>query len=209
MARGSFDASGAQFDLGELARCHLLCLPHTASSRAGLPVLERLYGTLLADPAARVLWRPQPEPPSHWGGFAAGSTQIRETEARVRGGLGTIAAARLAMQLARMPGHVLARRRWEALIPRQGIGYVLTLGSARAVERTAASVSGTELLGALEAWFVTQDCGEAWVDTELQNRRAHGFYLRHGYVEVARDFGQVLLKKPLDASSMALPARSR
>jgi len=209
MARGPFDLGDAQLDVGELARCHLLCLPHTASSRAGLSVLERLYGALLADPAARVVWRPHPQPPSHWGGFAAGSTQIRETEARVRGGLGTIAAARLAMQVARMPGHVLARRRWEALIPRQGIGYVLTLGSARAVERAAASASGAELLGALEAWFVTQECREVWVDTELHNSRAHGFYLRRGYVEVARDYGQVLLKKPLDASSMALQAGSR
>jgi GNAT superfamily N-acetyltransferase len=108
-----------------------------------------------------------------------------------------------------MPGHVLARRRWEALIPRQGIGYVLTLGSARAVESAAASAPGGELLEKLEDWFRSRECEEVWVDTELQNQRAHAFYLRRGYVEVARDFGQVLLKKPLKASSMALPASSR
>ena len=45
-------------ELPALARCHRLCLPDTASSRAGLAVLEALYAGLLLDPAARVIWEP-------------------------------------------------------------------------------------------------------------------------------------------------------
>jgi hypothetical protein len=187
----------SQNDVAQLARCHQLCLPETASSRAGLDVLQGLYNSLLADSAALVVWYPAPSEPHHLGAFAAGTKRVRDTEAKIRQSLPKALFVRLALRVASMPRHVLARRRWESVIPQVGIGYVLTLGVARSVTPAAITPSGKSILAELEAWFVGQHCDESWVDTELSNQRAHAFYLRVGYVEVARDFGQVLLKKTL------------
>ena len=183
--------------LPALARCHRLCLPDTASSRAGLAVLEALYAGLLLDPAARVIWEPGGEGLPEHGAFAAATLRYRETELHTRSALPKAAFARLAMHAAMMPRHVLARRRWERLIPHEGVGYILTLGVASAVVPAARTRRGSELLAELEGWFISQGCSHGFVDTELSNRRAHAFYLRAGYLEVSRDHGQVLLQKPL------------
>ena len=74
---------------------------------------------------------------------------------------------------------------------------MLTLGSASAVALGCGAPRGSEILSELEEWFAARGARESWVDTELSNTRAHAFYLRRGYVEVARAFGQVLLKKSL------------
>ncbi|HTA90633.1 MAG TPA: GNAT family N-acetyltransferase [Polyangiaceae bacterium] len=184
-------------EISDLARCHRLCLPETASSRAGVDVLEGLYGALLADSAAHVVWHPSAETPHHQGAFAAGTLHYRATEAQIRRSLRPMLFARLALRAASMPMHVLARRRWENVIPNTGIGYVLTLGSASAVVASSLAPRGRVVLAELEEWFVEHGCLASWVDTELSNQRAHAFYLRTGYVEVSRDFGQVLLQKQL------------
>ena len=198
MASQPLDAELGQIQLA-LARCHLLCLPETASSRAGLSVLQGLYAALGTDNAAHVIWRPATDP-NHHGAFAAGTVRYRDTEAHTRRALPRAAFARLALRVAAMPGHVLARRRWESAIPHEGIGYVLTLGAARAILPGSDTVRGSVVLAELEAWFAARGCQASWVDTELSNQRAHGFYLRQGYQEVSRDYGQVLLQKPLPGS---------
>ena len=197
MASQPLDARAGQVQLA-LARCHMLCLPDTASSRAGLSVLQNLYAALGRDSAAHVIWYPAVEP-SHHGAFAAGTVRYRDTEAHTRRALPPTAFARLALRAAAMPGHVLARRRWESAIPREGIGYVLTLGAARAILPGSDTVRGSAVLRELESWFAAQGCHSSWVDTELSNQRAHGFYLHQGYQEVSRDYGQVLLQKPLSS----------
>jgi hypothetical protein len=204
MAGQSLDAQTEQTDFAALARAHRLCLPSTASSRAGLDVLQALYGSLALDPASRVIWHPAAEP-NHHGAFAAGTVRYRDTEAHTRRSLPRASFARLALRVASMPSHLLARRRWESAIPHEGIGYVLTLGAARAVIPSSQTLRGSVVLDELEIWFAEQGCRASWVDTELSNERAHAFYLRRGYLEVSRDFGQVLLQKPLgSASSVAL-----
>ncbi|MGC4087320.1 MAG: GNAT family N-acetyltransferase [Polyangiaceae bacterium] len=161
-------------------------------------MLEGLYDALLRDPHACVLWRASAVAGSpHLGAFAAGSVRFRETEAHTRRSLRKTLFARLALRVASMPLHVMSRRSFEQAIPQGGIGYVLTLGSASAVVPGCGAPRGAELLQELEAWFAAQGAKESWVDTELSNARAHAFYLRQGYVEVARAFSQVLLKKPL------------
>ena len=197
MASQPLDAPSEQIQLA-LARCHLLCLPETASSRAGLSVLQGLYAALHTDAAARVIWYPAADP-NHHGAFAAGTVRYRDTELHTRRMLPRVAFARLALRAASMPGHVLARRRWESAIPHAGIGYVLTLGAARAIVPGSDTVRGSVVLAELESWFAAQGCTASWVDTELSNQRAHEFYLRQGYLEVSRDYGQVLLQKPLAA----------
>jgi len=200
MASRTPDASVGHVELLALARCHRLCLPDTASSRAGLAVLQSLYAGLYRDPAARVIWEPGPaESPEH-GAFVAGTVRYRETELHTRRCLPKAEFARLALFAATMPRHVLARRRWESLIPHEGIGYVLTLGVASAVVASARTRPGTELLVEIEAWFRSQGCSASFVDTELSNQRAHAFYLRKGYLELSRDHGQVLLRKALLAA---------
>lgn len=197
MASQPFDVQLEPADLQALARCHRLCLPGTASSRAGLGVLEGLYRALLADPAARVIWERGPLPAPDHGAFAAGTVRYRDTEARASRSLSTVSFLRLALRAASMPRHVLARRRWESLIPEADIGYVLTLGVASAVVRTSRTRRGAELLADLERWFMAEGAAASFVDTELSNARAHAFYIRAGYAEVSRDYGQVLLRKPL------------
>jgi GNAT superfamily N-acetyltransferase len=163
-------------------------------------VLENLYAALARDAASRVLWYPASSP-AHYGAFAAGTVRYRETEAHTRSALPPASFARLAFRAVTMPSHVLARRRWETVIPREGIGYVLTLGAARAVVPGASTLRGSAVLAELEAWFLAQGARACWVDTELSNERAHAFYLRMGYLEVSRDYGQVLLYKPLALSA--------
>ena len=197
MVSGPLDAQPRRVELLALARCHRLCLPDTASSRAGLPVLEALYAGLLRDSAARVIWEPGPEGSPEHGAFAAGTVRYRESELHTRRCLPRAAFARLALRAAMMPKHILARRRWESLIPQQGIGYLLTLGVASAVVRSARTRRRSELLADIEDWFVSQGCCASFVDTELSNQRAHAFYLRTGYRELSRDHGQVLLRKTL------------
>jgi hypothetical protein len=202
MASQSLDGALEAADFDALARAHRLCLPDTASSRAGLDVLRELYTALSRDAASRVIWHPAQDP-SHHGAFATGSVRYRETEAHTRRSLPKGALARLALRVAAMPGHVLARRRWESAIPHEGIGYVLTLGAASAIIPSAQTMRGSVVLDELESWFVSQGCQASWVDTELSNQRAHAFYLRRGYVEVSRDFGQVLLHKQLGSAASA------
>jgi len=160
-------------------------------------VLSALYAALFRDAAARVIWEPGPEGSPEHGAFCAGTVRYRDTELHTRRCLPKVAFARLALRAMTMPRHVLARRRWESLIPHEGIGYLLTLGVASAVVPTARTRRGSELLAELEAWFVSQGCSECFVDTELSNARAHAFYLRAGYLELSRDHGQVLLRKVL------------
>jgi len=159
-------------------------------------VLEDLYAALFADPAAHVVWDRGPDQAPHHGAFAAGTIRYRETEAHTRRWLSKASFARLALHAAAMPRHVLARRRWEPLIPHERIGYVLTLGVASAVVE-ANTRRGSALLADLERWFASRGAVGSFVDTELSNQRAHAFYMRAGYAEVSRDYGQVLLQKPL------------
>jgi GNAT superfamily N-acetyltransferase len=160
-------------------------------------VLEDLYAALLADPSAHVVWDRGPERAPHHGAFAAGTVRYRDTEAHTRRSLSKASFARLALRALSMPRHVLARRRWEALIPHERIGYVLTLGVASAVVKAGDTRRGGALLADLERWFRARGVSASFVDTELSNQRAHAFYVREGYVEVTRDYGQVLLQKPL------------
>src|SRR5262245_42517213 len=86
-----------QDELIAVARCHQLCLPHTASSRAGLPVLAAMYAALGKDPAARIIWHPPGAGPAHLGGFAAGTVALRDTEVQIRRNMSAPLLARLAM----------------------------------------------------------------------------------------------------------------
>ncbi|HEX2673955.1 MAG TPA: hypothetical protein VHM25_23930, partial [Polyangiaceae bacterium] len=128
-------------------------MPGTASSRAGLSVLEDLYAALFADPAAHVVWDRGPDHAPHHGAFAAGTIRYRETEAHTRRALSKASFARLALRTVATPTHVLARRRWESLIPHDRIGYVLTLGVASAVVEGSNTRRGAALLADLERWF--------------------------------------------------------
>jgi len=117
-------------------------------------VLRALYAGLQRDEAAHVIWRPGADAAArHLGAFAAGTLALRDTEARTRRNLPAGDFARLALRVASMPMHVLARRRWESVIPTAGIGYVLTLGAAASVIRGAGGARGADVLAELERWF--------------------------------------------------------
>lgn len=168
---------GAGLKLEQIATAHLRALPHTASSRAGDRAVRSLYRALIADGNSVVLWGQ--------GGFAAGTKNLRATEASVKSGVSFGTKLKLGAQHLLHPAHLLGRMIWENRIPQSGIGYILTIGASP-------SVRGKELLARLEEEMGQR---EIWVDTEASNAQAISFYERNGYREEARSFGQVLLRK--------------
>lgn len=132
--------------------------------------------------------------------MASGSVDLRATERRVRQRMAARRTLwlRLAARAASAPLHLLARWAWERVIPREGIGYVLTLGVTE-----GSPVRGAELLGALERALVERGAREVWVDTERSNGRAVAFYARHGYEIASARFGQVLLRKQVRGEGAA------
>ncbi len=130
------------------------------------------------------------------GGFASATTDLRATETLLRRRLRERPAVflRLAARNLLAPFHVLARLRWERTIPREGAGYILTIGAT-----PESPFRGGDVLRALEAELAARGMREIWVDTERSNERAVRFYVRNGYEMVSTWFGQVLLKKALPA----------
>jgi ribosomal protein S18 acetylase RimI-like enzyme len=179
-----------------LASCHRRCLPHTASSRAGVDVVAALYATLQRDDAARVVWVAARDG-GELGAFASGTVDLRRTERRVADGLSTRQYVRLGLRSLSSVSHLVARRAWERTIPTAGAGYVLTLGTSSSFDARSGAVPGKIVLAELESWFVSKGARESWVDTECTNGRALEFYRKRGYREVRRTLGHALLCKPL------------
>ncbi len=126
------------------------------------------------------------------GAFGCGTLSLRETERWVRSRVSAnrAMALRLAVWNLLAPSHLAARVAWDRTIPREGAGYVLTLGAAR-----RSRVRGAQVLHALERELAVRGATAFWVDTEGSNGRALAFYARNGYEVVSRRFGQVLLRK--------------
>ena len=152
-----------------------------------------MYECLLHDPAAVVL---AAVGDGGQGGFASGSLDLRATSARVKRhllGHPATFARHLALNLL-SPRHRLAASAWDRVIPREAVGYVLTIGAT-----PGSPVRGGEVLRALEAELAARGARESWVDTERANARAVEFYRRNGYEVASARFGQVLLTRPLAA----------
>ncbi len=149
-----------------------------------------LYRALAGDANGRVVlaWTGPRD-----GAFAAGSLALRATEDTIRRALGRrwTVAARLAFWNLLAPWHLASRLDWERIIPREGAGYVLTLGAT-----PGSAVRGRAILASLEEELVAGGAQELWVDTEASNERALTLYARAGYAVRARRLGQVLLSKP-------------
>jgi ribosomal protein S18 acetylase RimI-like enzyme len=193
--RGS-DEGRSRDELLALASCHRRCLPHTASSRAGVDVVVALYSTLERDDASRVVWVAAASG-GDLGAFCSGTVDLRRTERRVVDGLSATQYVRLGLRSLSAVSHLVARRAWERTIPKQGVGYVLTLGTSSSFEARSGALPGKSVLAELERWFVSKGVSESWVDTECANERALEFYRKRGYREVRRTFGHALLCKSL------------
>lgn len=150
--------------------------------------MRALYEVLAGDPAAVVLVAGD----AARGGFAAGTTALRATEALVRRRLLRQPAAflRVAVRHLSSPAHLLAARAFGELLPPAGVGYVLTIGVT-----PDAGLRGRALLAALEGALLAAGARELWVDTEEGNAAALRLYAGAGYQPVARRWGQVLLRK--------------
>lgn len=156
--------------------------------------MRALYEALLDDPAAVVLLAGDAER----GAFAAGTVALRASTARVQAHLRRRPGAflRLAARHLLSPGHLLAARAFDALVPAEGAGYVLTIGAA-----PGAPLRGWQALAALEAGLRARGAGEVWVDTEADNAAARRLYERAGYRLAAERHGQVLLRRPAGAAA--------
>jgi hypothetical protein len=128
------------------------------------------------------------------GAFASGTVDLRSTEGLLRARISAHPSLlfRLAVLHLLAPGHLMARRSWERIIPRVHAGYILTIGVT-----TGSPVRGAEMLRVLERAFAARGGVECWVDTERSNTKGVGFYLRHGYAVASECFGQVLLRRRL------------
>jgi ribosomal protein S18 acetylase RimI-like enzyme len=183
--------------LPDLVRCHRICLPKTPGSRAPADVLASLYRTLINDSSAVVIWMQGDAPDTWCGGFAAGTVRLAATDRFVRSGLSWREILALACATARDPRPVLAKSRWNKLLPREGVGYILTIGVAPSSRQNGAPIRGASILNQLEGELAKRGAREVWVDTERSNHRAVAFYQRNAYQIVAHSFGQLLLRKVL------------
>ena len=175
-----------QKSLSSIVALHGQLLPLSAASRAGPKSLAQLYCAVATEGAGFVVSA------DGWG-FASATVDLRGTEARLRKFLSFRSVVRLACAALASPSHLLSRRAWESQIPRQYIGYILTIGVQHSTE--APPEAGAKILTYLETRFRQAGCIEAWVDTEDKNQRAVRFYKKHGYELVSRRFGHCLFRK--------------
>ena len=173
-----------------MVQAHRLCLPHTASSKAGDTALKSLYDVLSRDEASVVIWNGKVK------GFAAGTCSLRAIEKKLPRNLPLITKFKLAVHHVAWPFHLLSRLKWEKMIPKQGAGYILTIG---VVDRDTPESKGAsaKLINGLEEFFKSKGMKESWVDTEAVNKRARRFYEKHSYIQIAENYFQVLIKKSL------------
>lgn len=176
--------------IAKIADFHRVCLPKTASSRAGKPALAALYRAVLQDPHGMIFW-------SSKGAFLAATSDLRATEASIRAAMPLPYLARLVFWNLLAPAHLFSRRAWEKEIPLSEAAYILTLGSASALRGDADRVSGSVVLRAGLAEFAKRGLKHCLVDTELSNEQARRFYEKNSFSEVKRSAGQVLLRKKI------------
>lgn len=190
----------APSEIVNIAKCHQICLPHTATSKAGTDVLSLFYKTLVDDPSSLVLWTngKDNDRNQYLGAFASASVDLEKTESRIKRAMTSILFLKLACYCILNPLHIIAGKIWKRLIPAKGAGYILTVGVTEEVKKKDPLINGKNLVLLIEQWFRDLDIKESWVDTEVKNRKAIAFYLSLGYKEVNRSFGQVLFKKALD-----------
>ncbi len=183
--------------IAALAKCHRICLPNTTSSRAGIKALYSLYRTMISDPFSHIVWRPGRKEALYLGAFASGTMNLRATEREIKKRIDALIILKLAFQNVLNPRHLLVRKLWDSVIPREGVGYILTIGVTREAREIGVDWSGSSLLGELEDWFRAHGVAESWVDTERSNVTAVKFYQKMEYEEVSETYGNVLMKKML------------
>lgn len=154
-----------------------------------MAAVRALYEALLDDPAAVVLLAGDAER----GAFAAGTVALRATSRRVQAHLRRRPTSLLRLAACHLlsPAHLLAARAFDACLPSEGAGYVLTIGAT-----PGAPLRGWQALAALEAGLRARGAGTMWVDTEAGNAAARALYERSGYHLVTQRHGQVLLRRP-------------
>jgi hypothetical protein len=188
----------SQIEIINIAKCHKMCLPHTATSRSGVGVLSLFYKTLVNDPGSLVLWKNGIDNSSlQLGAFASGTIDLQKTESLIKKSLSLLLFLKVAVNAVLNPLHIIAQKMWKKIIPESGIGYILTVGVTEEAKKQSPLICGKNLILILEQWFRDSNMQESWVDTEITNRKSLDFYEKMGYEEVYRGFGQVLFKKVL------------
>jgi len=180
-------------ELDSIVACHRRVLPWTNSSRSGLTVLKAMYKSVLQDEDSLLVWTVN----GSSSGFLSATTDFRKTEKIIRNGMPVEGLLKLAWMNLLSPSHILARLKWEKVIPECNTGYLLTIGVNNPVDAVPGMIRGHILHDLYEKWLTGQNIGETWVDTESENTKAVSFYLKLGYQKVSEDFKNVLLKKTL------------
>lgn len=182
-------------DIAFVAGLHRRLLYQTLSSRLGIPFLERLYGALFSDPAARA-WVAVSE--GHYVAFASVTLDVAATHARARRAVPW--REQLIVSL-----HILTRPRdLRDLLSHQ---LLLIYLRARFGRRVAAILTfgvspdlwGTGLAARLIAephrFIADSGVRRSFVDALAHNNRAARFYEKCGYARVGAIAGNVVFRR--------------
>lgn len=178
--------------LFQVAKCHSKCLSQTSSSRAGLDVLVEMYRSIYRDPNSTILIGVEG---TRVLGFLAFTKAYRQTEKMTIQVLPKWMLLKLSLFNLLSPSHSLARLAWNAMIPDENCGYIMTLGILPECRKYG--VRGTDLLRYAESILQSLRITNMMVDTEEKNEKALRFYEKNGYQTVREKFGQILMKKEL------------
>jgi hypothetical protein len=134
------------------------------------------------------------------GGFASCSLDLKDGEERIKKRLNIKQWFRLILQHLRQPQYILAKKQFDKVLPDSTFGYILTIGTGRAIPG-GSGPSGSSLLAEIERQILARGAFEVWVDTEVSNLRAIEFYKKHGYIVKLTSWGNVLLRKAIHAEN--------
>ena len=195
----SSETGFSEDDCLDLARCHHYCLRQTNSSLAGVDALKALYQIMIDDPNSFVLWQPGIKGSKlQTGAFVAGTSNIKETRARIKSRLPKMLLLRLAFWNLVRPARLVANIKWSLMkLDQPHHGYIVTLGATPQVNYPSDFVrpKGSQMLDAIETFLKSKGLNRILVDAKKENQAARKFYHAHGYKEINVSFGHVLYEK--------------
>ncbi len=179
-------------DVPLVAGLHHRLLFDTLNSRLGIPFLERLYGGLLEDPAARC-WIGLSE--GRHVAFVSATADLHATDQRIVRGVPFRERLVAALHILAAPRDLRSYLAHQALLLytrwRFGKPYptILTLGVSESMWGTGLA---QRLIERVDAHFKSAGTRRFFVDATANNNRAVGFYEKTDFERVGHVFGNLI-----------------
>lgn len=182
-------------DIPLVAGLHHRLLHETLNSRLGIPFLERLYGALLADPAARG-WVALGD--GHYLAFVSATLDLAATQARAQRAvpwrekfIALLHILTRPRDLGDFVSHQLLLFYMRLRFGRR-IATILTLGVSPTMWGTGLAA---RLIEEPHRFFAQSGVRRSFVDTLAHNERAARFYEKSGYARAGAIAGNVVFRR--------------